>query len=239
MCARCLPQPLAATIGRELDPTVFQDLSIISLVANASVVAQLVMAGFSSQCSSPGISRFRQGLARRSDRQADEFGKSSGAAPSLRALPSRERRAMRARWNVSSGRLRRVREVDQAAGRGRCRGDGRHAAGDDASAREMDRLESPLFFSVFGGLVSPMGLFRHGLGHHECLRGLRPSQATLGHAAPRHRRSADRHHGPFAAIPAVSPTTLAGDVNRPRSARFLHGEFLNISSGRDPLEGHV
>jgi len=220
-----------------LNPTVTQDLSIISLVMNASVLVQLVMAALLLASLFSWyyvfIKRFQ---LRRADRQADAFERQFWSGTELSALYHR------ASASRNAGTLERIFEAgfgefvkltkqpgaDVAAVM-----DGTRRAMRATYQREMDNLESHLSFLASVGSVSPyVGLFGTVWGIMNAFRGLaNVSQATLGHVAPGIAEALiATAMGLFAAIPAVvAYNRFAGDVNR-LAIRFdsFMEEFSNI-----------
>jgi biopolymer transport protein TolQ len=220
-----------------LTPTVTHDLSIISLVANASVLVQLVMAALllASLFSWYYIFIKRFQLKRATD-QADEFEKQFWGGAELSALYHR------ANASRNAGTLERIFEagfreftklnkqpgMDVASVM-----DGSRRAMRATYQREMDNLESHLSFLASVGSVSPyVGLFGTVWGIMNAFRGLaNVAQATLGHVAPGIAEALiATAMGLFAAIPAVvAYNRFSGDVNR-LAIRFdsFMEEFSNI-----------
>ena len=220
-----------------MNPTVTQDLSIISLVANASVVVQLVMLALLLASLFSWyyvfIKRFQ---LRRADRQADEFERNFWSGTELSALYHRANAARNA------GTLERIFEAGfgefvkltkQPGADVAVVMDGTRRAMRATYQREMDRLESHLSFLASVGSVSPyVGLFGTVWGIMNSFRGLAAvSQATLGHVAPGIAEALiATAMGLFAAIPAVvAYNRFAHDVNR-LAIRFdsFMEEFSNI-----------
>ena len=220
-----------------MNPSLTQDLSIISLVANASVLVQIVMgllllASFFSWYYI-FLKRF---TLKRAARQADDFEKQFWSGAELNALYHR------AAASRHAGTLERIFEagfreftkltkqpgMDVAAMM-----DGTRRAMRATYQREMDVLESHLSFLASVGSVSPyVGLFGTVWGIMNAFRGLaNVAQATLGHVAPGIAEALiATAMGLFAAIPAVvAYNHFAGDVNR-LSIRFdsFMEEFSNI-----------
>ena len=220
-----------------MNPTVTQDLSIISLVANASVLVQLVMAALLLASLFSWyyifIKRFQ---LRRSTAQADEFEKQFWSGAELSSLYHR------ANASRHAGTLERIFEagfreftkltkqpgMDVASVM-----DGTRRAMRATYQREMDNLESHLAFLASVGSVSPyVGLFGTVWGIMNAFRGLaNVAQATLGHVAPGIAEALiATAMGLFAAIPAVvAYNRFSGDVNR-LAIRFdsFMEEFSNI-----------
>jgi biopolymer transport protein TolQ len=220
-----------------LNPTVTQDLSIISLIANASVLVQIVMlALLLASLFSWYYIFLKRFTLNRASRQADEFEKQFWGGAELSAL---YQRAVSSR---SAGTMERVFEagfreftkltkqpgMDVAAMM-----DGTRRAMRATYQREMDVLESHLSFLASVGSVSPyVGLFGTVWGIMNAFRGLaNVAQATLGHVAPGIAEALiATAMGLLAAIPAVvAYNHFAGDVNRLaiRFESFME-EFSNI-----------
>ena len=220
-----------------MNPTVSHDLSIISLIANASVLVQLVMALLLLASLFSWyyifIKRFQ---LRRARLQADEFEKQFWSGTELSALYHR------ANASRTAGTLERIFEsgfreftkltkqpgMDMASVM-----DGTRRAMRATYQREMDNLESHLAFLASVGSVSPyVGLFGTVWGIMNAFRGLaNVAQATLGHVAPGIAEALiATAMGLFAAIPAVvAYNRFSGDVNR-LAIRFdsFMEEFSNI-----------
>jgi biopolymer transport protein TolQ len=220
-----------------LNPTVTQDLSIISLVVNASVLVQLVMAALLLASLFSWyyifIKRFQ---FKRATQQADEFEKQFWSGAELSSLYHR------ANASRNAGTLERIFEagfreftkltkqpgMDVASVM-----DGTRRAMRATYQREMDNLESHLAFLASVGSVSPyVGLFGTVWGIMNAFRGLaNVAQATLGHVAPGIAEALiATAMGLFAAIPAVvAYNRFSGDVNR-LAIRFdsFMEEFSNI-----------
>ena len=220
-----------------MNPTVTQDLSIISLVANASVLVQLVMAALLLASLFSWyyvfIKRFQ---LKRATSQADEFEKQFWSGAELSSLYHR------ANASRNAGTLERIFEagfreftkltkqpgMDVASVM-----DGTRRAMRATYQREMDNLESHLAFLASVGSVSPyVGLFGTVWGIMNAFRGLaNVAQATLGHVAPGIAEALiATAMGLFAAIPAVvAYNRFSGDVNR-LAIRFdsFMEEFSNI-----------
>ena len=220
-----------------MNPTVTQDLSIISLVANASVLVQLVMLALllASLFSWYYIFLKRFQLKRASN-QAEEFEKQFWSGTELSSL------FQRANASRNAGSLERIFEAGfrEFTKLTRQPGmdvssvmDGARRAMRATYQREMDRLESHLAFLASVGSVSPyVGLFGTVWGIMNAFRGLaNVAQATLGHVAPGIAEALiATAMGLFAAIPAVvAYNRFAGDVNR-LAIRFdsFMEEFSNI-----------
>ena len=220
-----------------MNPSVTQDLSIISLIANASVLVQFVMGLLLLASFFSWYYIFLKRFAlKRATRQADDFEKKFWSGAELSAL------YQRAASSSHAGTLDRIFEagfreftkltkqpgMDVAAVM-----DGTRRAMRATYQREMDVLESHLSFLASVGSVSPyVGLFGTVWGIMNAFRGLaNVAQATLGHVAPGIAEALiATAMGLFAAIPAVvAYNHFAGDVNR-LAIRFdsFMEEFSNI-----------
>jgi len=210
-----------------LNPTVTHDLSIISLVANASVPVQLVMALLLLASLFSWYYIFLKRFAlRRASRLADEFERQFWSGAELSALyqranaarhPGTLERIFEAGFREFT-KLRQQPGMDVAAVM-----DGTRRAMRATYQREMDNLEAHLSFLASVGSVSPyVGLLGTVWGIMNAFRGLaNVAQATLGHVAPGIAEALiATAMGLFAAIPAVvAYNHFAGDVNR-LSIRF-------------------
>jgi biopolymer transport protein TolQ len=213
-------------------------MSVISLIAGASVLVQLVMLAlllaslFSWYYIFLKIFTFR-----RANRLADEFEKQFWSGADLNEL---YQRAVNSRNSAGSlerifeagfrefAKLRKQPGMDVAAVM-----DGTRRAMRATYQREMERLESYLSFLASVGSVSPyVGLFGTVWGIMNSFRGLaNMAQATLAAVAPGIAEALiATAMGLFAAIPAVMAyNRFAGDVNRlaTRCDSFME-EFSNI-----------
>ena len=220
-----------------MNPTVTQDLSIISLIANASVLVQIVMlALLLASLFSWYYIFLKRFTLNRASRQADEFEKQfwSGAELSAlyqRAVSSRNAGTMERVFEAGFREFTKLTKqpgMDVAAMM-----DGTRRAMRATYQREMDVLESHLSFLASVGSVSPyVGLFGTVWGIMNAFRGLaNVAQATLGHVAPGIAEALiATAMGLLAAIPAVvAYNHFAGDVNRLaiRFESFME-EFSNI-----------
>ena len=220
-----------------MNPTITQDLSVISLIVNASVLVQLVMAALLLASLFSWyyifIKRFQ---LRRATSLADDFEKQFWSGAELSAL------YQRANASRNAGSLERIfeagfREFTKLTKQpGMDVGtviDGTRRAMRATYQREMDNLESHLAFLASVGSVSPyVGLFGTVWGIMNAFRGLaNVAQATLGHVAPGIAEALiATAMGLFAAIPAVvAYNRFSGDVNR-LAIRFdsFMEEFSNI-----------
>lgn len=217
--------------------TVTQDLSIISLVLHASLLAQAVMALLLVMSLFSWTYIFRKHLALRAARtQTEGFERDFWAGGDLQALYNS---AVNNRHNT--GALERIFEsgMDEflkARERSNDAGallDAARRAMRAAYQREMDVLESHLPFLASVGSVSPyIGLFGTVWGIMNAFRGLsNVQQATLASVAPGIAEAlVATAIGLFAAIPAViAYNRYATEIDRLaiRFESFME-EFLNI-----------
>jgi biopolymer transport protein TolQ len=213
-------------------------MSVITLITNASVLVQLVMAGLLIASMFSWYYIFLKVIMlKRATRQADEFERRFWSGAELndlyqRALGSRDEAGSQERIFEAGFRefvkLRKQPGMDVAAIM-----DGSRRAMRATYQRELDHLESHLSFLASVGSVSPyVGLFGTVWGIMNAFRGLaNVAQATLGHVAPGIAEALiATAMGLFAAIPAVvAYNRFAGDVNRlaTRFESFME-EFSNI-----------
>jgi len=221
-----------------MNVTVTQDLSVISLVANASVLVQLVMAALLAASLFSWYYIFRKQFSfRQATVQSDRFEKDFWSGGDLNEL---YQAAVNARHDAGSMerifesgyrefvKLRRQPGQDIAAVM-----DGTRRAMRATYQRELELLESHLSFLASVGSVSPyVGLFGTVWGIMNAFRGLaNVAQATLAQVAPGIAEALiATAMGLFAAIPAVvAYNNFAGDVNRlaTRCDSFME-EFSNI-----------
>ena len=217
---------------------VTQDLSILSLIWNASAVVQLVMALLLGVSFTSWYWIFRKLFAiQRARTQTEKFERdfwSGGDLKELfqRAVNSREGSGTMERLFESGFReftkLRSQPGQNIAAVM-----DGTRRAMRATYQREMEMLESHLSFLASVGSVSPyVGLFGTVWGIMNSFRDLaKVAQATLGTVAPGIAEALiATAMGLFAAIPAVvAYNRFAGDLNR-LATRFdsFTEEFSNI-----------
>ncbi|MGB0126400.1 MAG: protein TolQ [Rhodocyclaceae bacterium] len=216
-----------------------QDLSIISLITDASIPVMLVMAALAAVSVTSWYWIFRKWFAIRDARtKTDKFERDFWSGGDLNGL---YQSAVNDRHHA--GGLERVFEagyreftklkqqranLDPAAII-----DGVRRAMRATSQREMDNLESHLAFLATVGSVSPyVGLFGTVWGIMNAFRGLaNVSSATLAHVAPGIAEAlVATAIGLFAAIPAVvAYNRFAHDVDRVavRFESFME-EFSNI-----------
>jgi biopolymer transport protein TolQ len=187
------------------------DLSFLSLVANASLVVQLVMLLLLLASFMSWLFIFQKYFAlREAARQADDFEREFWGGVDLNLLfqsltsgpivPRGMAKIFEAGFREFA-KLKRQGGMDISAVM-----DGTRRAMRAAYQREMDRLERQLSFLATVGSVSPyVGLFGTVWGIMNAFRGLsNVSQATLAHVAPGIAEAlVATAMGLFAAIPAV------------------------------------
>jgi biopolymer transport protein TolQ len=226
--------------------SVTQDLSFISLISNASLLVQLVMALLLLVSIMSWTYIFRKMFAIRSAQtQTEEFERVFWSGGNLNAL-FEEATSNRRRSGNHTGALERIFESGMGefikgkaifAGKGQndqgAMIDGARRAMRAAYQREMDALESHLAFLASVGSVSPyVGLFGTVWGIMNAFRGLaNVQQATLASVAPGIAEAlVATAIGLFAAIPAVvAYNRYSHDIDRLaiRFESFIE-EFSNI-----------
>ncbi|HJV74269.1 MAG TPA: protein TolQ [Noviherbaspirillum sp.] len=225
--------------------TVTQDLSFISLIGNASMLVQLVMALLLLVSIMSWTYIFRKMFAIKSAQtQTEEFERAFWSGGNLNTLYE-EAASNRRRSSGDSGALERIFEAGMGefgkakaifAGKGTDPNgmiDGARRAMRAAYQREMDALESHLAFLASVGSVSPyVGLFGTVWGIMNAFRGLaNVQQATLASVAPGIAEALIATAiGLFAAIPAVvAYNRYSHDIDRLaiRFESFIE-EFSNI-----------
>jgi biopolymer transport protein TolQ len=226
--------------------TVTQDLSFISLISNASLLVQLVMALLLLVSIMSWAYIFRKMFAIRSAQtQTEDFERAFWSGGNLNSLYE-EATSNRRRSGGNSGALERIFESGMGefikgkasfAGKGTVDPgsmiDGARRAMRAAYQREMDALESHLAFLASVGSVSPyVGLFGTVWGIMNAFRGLaNVQQATLASVAPGIAEALIATAiGLFAAIPAVvAYNRYSHDIDRLaiRFESFIE-EFSNI-----------
>ncbi|TFW09614.1 protein TolQ [Oxalobacteraceae bacterium OM1] len=226
--------------------TVTQDLSFLSLITNASMLVQLVMALLLLVSIMSWTYIFRKMFAIRSARlQTEEFERAFWSGGNLNTLYEAAS-TNRGRSGRAGGALERIFESGMGefnkakaifAGKGNVdQGsmiDGARRAMRAAYQREMDALESHLAFLASVGSVSPyVGLFGTVWGIMNAFRGLaNVQQATLAAVAPGIAEALIATAiGLFAAIPAVvAYNRYSHDIDRLaiRFESFIE-EFSNI-----------
>ncbi|MDB5762266.1 MAG: tolQ [Herminiimonas sp.] len=226
--------------------TVTQDLSFLSLITNASLLVQLVMALLLAVSVMSWTYIFRKMFAIRSARsQTEEFERVFWSGGNLNTLYEDATSTRRQRTG-KTGALERIFEAGMSefnrakasfANKGAVDSsamlDGARRAMRAAYQREMDALESHLAFLASVGSVSPyVGLFGTVWGIMNAFRGLaNVQQATLAAVAPGIAEALIATAiGLFAAIPAVvAYNRYTHDIDRLaiRFESFIE-EFSNI-----------
>ena len=221
-----------------MNPTVAHDMSVISLVAGASVLVKIVMVVLLVASLLSWYYIFVKVFTyKRATSLANQFEKQFWSGADLNQL---YQRAVGARDSAGSQerifesgfqefvKLRKQSGMDIGTVL-----DGTRRAMRATYQREMERLEAHLSFLATVGSVSPyVGLFGTVWGIMNSFRGLaNMSQATLGAVAPGIAEALiATAMGLFAAIPAVvAYNRFAGDINRlaTRFESFME-EFSNI-----------
>ncbi len=222
--------------------TVTQDLSFLSLITNASLLVQLVMALLLLVSVMSWSYIFRKMFAIKSARsQTEEFERAFWSGGNLSALyeeaGSNRRRtgALERIFESGMGEFNKTRAAFGGKSMVDAGGviDGARRAMRAAYQREMDALESHLAFLASVGSVSPyVGLFGTVWGIMNAFRGLaNVQQATLAAVAPGIAEALIATAiGLFAAIPAVvAYNRYSHDIDRLaiRFESFIE-EFSNI-----------
>ena len=221
-----------------MNSPVIHDMSVVSLIAGASVLVQIVMLLLLLASVFSWYYIFIKVFTlKRAGRLAGDFEQEFWSGADMNELYQRAVHARR-----SGGSLERIFEagfrefmkhrkqpgVDVADMM-----DGTRRAMRATYQRELERLESSLSFLASVGSVSPyVGLFGTVWGIMNSFRGLaNVAQATLGHVAPGIAEALiATAMGLFAAIPAViAYNRFAGDINKlaTRFETFME-EFSNI-----------
>jgi biopolymer transport protein TolQ len=214
------------------------ELSILSLVLQASVLVQLVMAGLLAISIGSWTIIFRKAFTIRAARRStEEFEADFWSDRDLGTLYQQVRADTRDRGAMArifeSGMSEFLKTRQQKPGDVAAMLDGSRRAMRAAFQREMDGLESSLAFLASAGSVSPyIGLFGTVWGIMNSFRGLaNVQQATLAAVAPGIAEAlVATAIGLFAAIPAVvAYNRFAHDLDR-LSSRFdsFIEEFSNI-----------
>jgi biopolymer transport protein TolQ len=225
--------------------TVTQDLSFITLIANASILVQLVMALLLAVSGMSWTYIFRKMFAiRAAQKQTEEFERAFWSGGSLNAL-YQDSNSSRRENAGQTGALERIFKAGMSefskakavAGKAPMDAEaslsGARRAMRAAYQREMDGLESHLSFLASVGSVSPyVGLFGTVWGIMNAFRGLaNVQQATLAAVAPGIAEALIATAiGLFAAIPAVvAYNRYSHDIDRLaiRFESFIE-EFSNI-----------
>ncbi len=214
------------------------DLSILSLIANASILVKGVMLLLAAVSFMSWYWIFRKGFAIRDARaRTDQFERDFWSGGDLNALfqsAANDRHSAGALERIFEAgyreftKLRGQKSLDPAS-----IVDGSRRAMRATYQREMDHLEAHLAFLASVGSVSPyVGLFGTVWGIMNAFRGLaNVGQATLAHVAPGIAEAlVATAIGLFAAIPAVvAYNRFAHDIDR-IAIRFesFTEEFSNI-----------
>lgn len=224
-----------------MNPEISQDLSFITLIANASIVVQIVLAVLVLASIMSWAYIFQKMAAiKKAGREADDFEHDFWGGSDLNFLyeqVSKQRHLRGIEKIFESGfkeflKLKRQGGMDMNSIM-----DGTRRAMRAAYQREMDRLESHLAFLATVGSVSPyIGLFGTVWGIMNAFRGLaNVGQATLAHVAPGIAEALIATAvGLFAAIPAVIAfNRYTHDIDRlaTRYDSFME-EFSNILQRR-------
>jgi biopolymer transport protein TolQ len=216
-----------------------QDLSFIHLIANASVLVQLVMGLLLLVSLMSWWHIFLKMFAIRREMRLteefeDEFWSNQNLNDLYKQVNSNSLRGQGALENIfSAGFAEFVKLKKQQGVDARAVMDGTRRAMNATYRREMDRLESNLAFLASVGSISPyVGLFGTVWGIMNAFRGLaNVGQATLALVAPGIAEAlVATAMGLFAAIPAVAAyNRYAHDINR-LSSRFdsFTEEFSNV-----------
>jgi biopolymer transport protein TolQ len=222
--------------------TVTQDLSFLSLITNASLLVQLVMALLLLVSIMSWSYIFRKMFAiKRARTQTEEFERAFWSGGNLNALyenaiSNRRRSGALARiFESGMSEFNKIRAsfTNRNAADAGSMVDGARRAMRAAYQREMDSLESHLAFLASVGSVSPyVGLFGTVWGIMNAFRGLaNVQQATLAAVAPGIAEALIATAiGLFAAIPAVvAYNRYSHDIDRLaiRFESFIE-EFSNI-----------
>ena len=218
--------------------TVTQDLSILSLIANASILVQAVMVLLAIVSLMSWTFIFRKWFAIRQARsQTEQFERDFWSGADLNALyqsAANDRHGAGALERIFEAGMReylKVKAQRNADAAGML--DGARRAMRATYQREMDALERHLAFLASVGSVSPyVGLFGTVWGIMNSFRGLaNVQQATLANVAPGIAEAlVATAIGLFAAIPAVvAYNRYAHDIDRLaiRFESFIE-EFSNI-----------
>ena len=216
------------------------DLSILSLIARATLVVQLVMALLLMISLGSWTAIFSKWFAiRRTAGETNDFERKFWGGSDLASLyeaaanPRRKTGALERIFESGMSEFLKLRGRENAAGDRSALLDGARRAMRAAYQREMDVLESRLAFLASAGSVSPyIGLFGTVWGIMHAFTGLSSlQQATLASVAPGIAEALIATAiGLFAAIPAViAYNRFAHDIDRlaNRFETFIE-EFSNI-----------
>ncbi|MBL8377512.1 MAG: protein TolQ [Burkholderiales bacterium] len=217
--------------------TVTQDLSILALVTQASVLVQAVMALLLGVSLMSWTHIFRKWFQlRAAKRETEKFERDFWSGADLNALfqsAANDRHGSGSLERIFEAGMREYLKIKQSRGDGATQLEGARRAMRATFQREMDDLESHLAFLASVGSVSPyVGLFGTVWGIMNSFRGLaNVQQATLANVAPGIAEALIATAiGLFAAIPAViAYNRYAHDIDR-LSIRFesFIEEFSNI-----------
>ena len=218
--------------------TVTQDLSILTLIANASVLVQAVMALLVVVSLMSWTYIFRKWFTLRSARaKTDKFERDFWSGADLSALyqsAANDRHRSGSLERIFEAGMREFLKLKSAQrSESATQLEGARRAMRATYQREMDDLESHLAFLASAGSVSPyVGLFGTVWGIMNSFRGLaNVQQATLANVAPGIAEAlVATAIGLFAAIPAVvAYNRFAHDIDRLaiRFESFME-EFSNI-----------
>ncbi len=221
-----------------MNPTVTQDMSVLSLITGASVLVQGVMLVLALASLFSWYYIFLKIFTfQRATRLADRFEKEFWSGSDLNELYQRavsSRNSAGGLERIFESGFREFAKVRKQPGMDiSVVMDGVRRAMRATYQREMERLESSLSFLASVGSVSPyVGLFGTVWGIMNSFRGLaNVAQATLGTVAPGIAEAlVATAMGLFAAIPAtLAYNRFAGDINRlaTRFDSFME-EFSNI-----------
>lgn len=221
-----------------MNPTVTHDMSVMSLIAGASVLVQIVMLLLLLASILSWYYIFLKIFTfQRANRLANQFEKEFWSGADLNELFQKSvssRGAAGSQERIFEAGFREFTKLRKQPGMDiRAVMDGTRRAMRATYQREMERLESYLSFLASVGSVSPyVGLFGTVWGIMNSFRSLtNVAQATLGAVAPGIAEALiATAMGLFAAIPAVvAYNRFAGDINKlaTRFDSFME-EFQNI-----------
>ena len=227
---------------------VTQDLSVISMIVNASIVVKVVMAILAAASMFSWTFIFMKIFSiGRARRQAEEFEREFWSGTDLVGLYQRAASGRYATMGLERIFEAGFKEFLKLKGRPgsdlSSLLDGTRRAMKATYQREMDVLESHLSFLATVGSVSPyVGLFGTVWGIMNAFRGLsNVAQATLAHVAPGIAEAlVATAMGLFAAIPAViAYNRFSHDIDRlaTRYESFME-ELQNILQRQAHLPGH-
>ena len=227
---------------------VTQDLSVISMIVNASIVVKVVMAILAAASMFSWTFIFMKIFSiGRARRQAEEFEREFWSGTDLVGLYQRAASGRYATMGLERIFEAGFKEFLKLKGRPGADLssllDGTRRAMNATYQRELDALESHLSFLATVGSVSPyIGLFGTVWGIMNAFRGLsNVAQATLAHVAPGIAEAlVATAMGLFAAIPAViAYNRFSHDIDRlaTRYESFME-ELQNILQRQAHLPGH-